>query len=437
MRRSARPTDEILSAIGPENFEDVLGDWPTWARRDQLPEEVLEPAALWNTWLVLGGRGAGKTRTGAEWIRHKALAKPPVSSSPARHIALVGPTLGEARAVMIEGVSGLLAIHNSCERPRFYPSRNLLEWPNGSTAAIYSAEEPDSLRGPQFDAAWCDELAKWRHLEHTWQMLQFALRLGRHPQVVVTTTPRPVPLLLQLMEDKNTLVTRATTYDNACFLAASFLTSIEEQYGGTRLGRQEIEGELITDNPDALFSRDLIEKFRVRKVPEMERIVVAVDPPVTSRKKSNACGIVCAGLGEDGRAYVLDDATVEKATPMQWARQAITLYHSRSADRLVAEVNQGGDMVAVIIHELDPAIAFKPVHATRAKRLRAEPVAALYEQGRVSHAGVFRQLEDEMANFEHHAGNRQKSPDRVDALVWALTELMLNRRAAVPRVTIV
>ena len=437
LRRSKAGTKALLDCIGAENYQELITDWPLWARSDQLPDDVKNESSSWKTWLVLGGRGAGKTLTGAQWIRYQALGREPVARCPATRIALVGPTLGEVRAVMIEGISGILAVHADHERPTFLSSQNKLIWPNGTIGQIFSAQEPDSLRGPQFDVAWCDELAKWDNGQQTWDMLQFGLRLGDKPRAVVTTTPRPVKLLKNLLADAGTLVTRASTHDNADFLAKSFVAEIEKQYGGTRLGRQEIAGELIDDNPDAIFQRNLIEQNRVRSAPPLVRIVVAVDPPITSKNKSNACGIVCAGLGQDGRAYVLDDATVERAKPTLWARKAIAVYHARAADRLVVEVNQGGEMVSTILAEIDDRVAVKSVHASRGKHLRAEPVAALYEQHRVSHVGAFPALEDEMCVFEQRAAKSGVSPDRVDALVWAIHELMLARKAPKPRVSVI
>ena len=398
-----------------------------WGRASkQLPPEESD----WRNWLILGGRGAGKTRAGAEWVKAQALGDWTSGGPHAERIALIGPTLEQARAVMIEGKSGLLAIHMEAERPHYEPSKRLLTWPNGAIAQVFSADEPESLRGPQFDAAWCDELAKWRLADAAWDMLAFALRLGECPRAVITTTPRPVPLLKKLLADPSTAVTRTATFDNAAHLAKSFLADVTERYGGTRLGRQELQGELIEDDPDALFRRGLIEAARVKDVPALRRIVIAVDPPASHGKRANACGIVCAGLGEDGIAYVLDDHSIERARPMQWAERVVALYHARQACRVVAEVNQGGAMVEQILREVDPQLSFRAVHATRAKRARAEPVAALYEQGRVRHAGVFPELEDEMCSALRDG---MKSPDRLDALVWAVSDLLL-RRAAEPRV---
>lgn len=350
-------------------------------------------------------------------------------------IALVGPSLNDVRQIMVEGPSGLLAIHaDSDVRPQFEPSRRQVTWPGLAVAQMFSAEEPDGLRGYQFHASWCDELARWRHPRTTWDMLQFGMRLGRHPQTVVTTTPRPMPLLKALMADPATLVTTARTADNARFLAAGFLDHVTARYGGTRLGRQELDAEIIEDVAGALFSRHLIEAGRVSAAPDLVRIVVAVDPPVSRGLASAACGIVCAGLGADGRGYVLDDLTIEGASPMVWASRAVGLYHARSADRLVAEVNQGGDLVATLIGEVDDTVAFRGVHARHGKRLRAEPVAALYEQGRVSHVGALPELEDEMCSYVGLGNGAEASPDRLDALVWALTDLLLSRPRAAPRI---
>jgi phage terminase large subunit-like protein len=410
-----------LKRLGPDIEEELECDWPEWARPDQCP-----PERSFRTWLVLGGRGAGKTRTGAEWVKWLALYTGP------RRIALVAPTFDEARLVMIEGPSGLLRAHPDWHRPVYESSKRQIRWANGSVAQVFSAEEPDGLRGPQFDAAWCDELAKWKYPDAAWDMLQFGLRLGNDPQAIVTTTPRPIPLLRRLMADEPSTVTvTCTTWDNGRHLAPPFLKEVWTRYGGTRLGRQELDAELIADDPDALWKRDGIEALRVKRAPELLRVVVAIDPPAGKGKGGNACGLVCAGLGEDGRCYVLDDLSVNGLRPAQWAKRAVMLYHAREADRIVAEVNQGGAMVEQVLREVDETVAYRAVHATRGKRARAEPVAALYEQGRVSHVGAFPDLEDEMCS----AIEDGKSPDRLDALVWAVTELLLRKRAE-PRIRV-
>jgi phage terminase large subunit-like protein len=421
-------TNEILASLKPEEYQLLEHDWfALFARDDQIP-----PAGDWRSWLILGGRGAGKTRAGAEWVTARATGQGLDTGQLAQRIAIVAPTFDEARMVMIEGVSGLLAIHDESWRPVFEPTKRLLTWPNGCVAQVFTAEEPDGLRGPQFDAAWCDELAKWKRNEHVWNMLQFSLRLGENPRAVITTTPRPIPLLKRMLVDEGTVTSRATTFDNSANLARSFLDEVRKRYGKTNLGRQELRGELIEDDPGAIFKRDHIENARVSVAPELKRVVVAVDPPAGFGKKNSACGIVCAGIGVDGRCYVLDDCSIQGARPAQWAAKIVSLYHARKADRVVAEINQGGAMVEQVLREVDPDLAYRPVHATRGKQIRAEPVAALYEQGRVSHVGCFAELEDEMCSA---IGEGQKSPDRLDALVWAVSDLMLRRRVE-PRVRI-
>ncbi len=415
-----------LSELSQEQLAQILHCWPLWARPDQLPPATASAGGAWRVWLVMGGRGAGKTRAGAEWVRAKALGAEPLGSIPARRIALVGETMGEVRRVMIEGVSGLLEIHAANERPRFEPSKGQLVWPTGAIAQVFSAENPEGLRGPQFDAAWCDEVAKWRHPQKTWDMLQFALRLGDAPQMVATTTPRPIPLLKKLLADASTVVSRAATADNADNLAPGFIDEMTRRYAGSALGRQELMGELVDDTSGALWRRDWIEAHRIAEAPELQSIVVAVDPPVTATAASDACGIVVAGLGPDGRAYVIDDRTLQGREPQVWARAVIGAYRDYMADRVVAEVNQGGDLVLAVLRQIDDSVAVRRVRATRGKWLRAEPVAALYAEGRISHAGMFAALEDQMCSFGSEAFAKGKSPDRLDALVWALTDLMID-----------
>ena len=335
--------------------------------------------------------------------------------------------------VMIEGVSGLLSVHPSKAMPKFEPSKRVVTWPNGAQAQVFSAEEPDGLRGPQFDAAWCDELAKWKHAERVWEMLQFALRLGENPVAVVTTTPRPIPLLKKLLQDEATVVSRSRTADNKAHLAKPFLADVTQRYGGSRLGRQELDGEMIDDDPDALFKRGDIDRLRVPVAPVLKRVVVAVDPPASFNAKSNACGIVVAGLGENGECYVLADASIERASPKRWAEKVKAVYEAHGASRIVAEVNQGGAMVEQVLRQVAPDLPYRAVHASVGKRLRAEPVAALYEQGRVHHVGSFAALEDEMCA----AIEDGKSPDRLDALVWAVMELIFAKRTSEPRVRMV
>jgi phage terminase large subunit-like protein len=411
----------------------LMHHWPISARPDQLPPEANGGRDDWTVWLVLGGRGAGKTRTGAEWVRGLALGHQPFAAAPTGRIALVGETAADVRDVMIEGVSGLLAIHPKAERPTWTPSRRRLEWPNGAVAQAFSAEDPEQLRGPQFEAAWADEFCKWRHAEETWDMLQFGLRLGARPRQVVTTTPRPIPLLKKLMADPRTVVSRAATRANAYHLAPAFLDAIVGRYAGTRLGRQELDGEIVEERADALWNRDMIEAARSEPAPPLARIVVAVDPPASSGQRADACGLVAAGIDAEGHVFVLEDGTIERARPAEWAARAVALYRRLEADALVVEVNQGGEMASAVIREVDPTVPVTSVRATRGKYLRAEPVAALYEQGRVHHVGSFPALEAEMADFGPGGLSSGRSPDRLDALVWAVTALALTGRAE-PRV---
>jgi phage terminase large subunit-like protein len=412
----------------PEGMRDRFSaTWSEFSHPHQRPPELAQGGAPWTTWLILGGRGAGKTRAGAEWVRG-------IAGDPHARIALIGETERDVREVMIEGVSGLLGVHEDHERPEWIPSRGRLEWKSGAVAQAFSAEEPDSLRGPQFSAAWCDEIAKWRHAEATFDMLQFGLRLGVRPRQVITTTPRPIALLKRLIADPATALTRAGTAANAYNLAPAFIDTVMSRYGGTQLGRQELDGELIEGRADALWTRAMIEACRVRAAPECSRIVVAVDPPASATRHSAACGLVAAGRAGD-LVYVLADETVSGLSPAGWAAKAIALWRRLEADSLVVEVNQGGDMVRAVIREQDPSVPVTPVRAHRGKYLRAEPVASLYEQGRVKHAGAFPALEDEMCDFGTDGLSAGRSPDRVDALVWAVSALTFAARAE-PRIRV-
>jgi phage terminase large subunit-like protein len=394
----------------------IESDWASLARPEQLP-----PDGKWSTWVYCGGRGTGKTRSGAEWVRSLAEA------ATVSRIALVGPTASDVRDVMVEGEAGLLAIAPNSNRPIYEPSKRRLTWPNGVQAAMFSSEEPERLRGPQHGAAWADELAAWRNVKDTWSNLQFGLRLGKHPQQVVTTTPRPIPLLRALIKDDNTVTTRGTTYDNRDNLAPSFFSQIVRQYEGTRLGRQELNAEILDDVPGALWTRAMIDKAREpAKWPKMTRIVVAVDPSGARGADDTGAdmiGIVVCGRGDDGRGWVLGDRSL-KASPAVWGRAAVDAYQEFNADRIVAERNFGGAMVEAVIRAADQNVAYSEVTASRGKVVRAEPIAALYEQGRVSHTGDLSLLEDQLCEMASDGFMGDGSPDRVDALVWALTELM-------------
>ena len=439
MRKTAAERAAYLIALKPRARRALLAKmsiiqqkrlrhyWHLWAHEGQLP-----PASAWSVWLILAGRGFGKTRAGAEWVRAVAEA------DPAARIALVAASLNEARSVMVEGASGLLAIAPRGKRPKFEPSRRRLVWPSGAQAMLYSAGEPESLRGPQHSHAWCDELAKWPQVggraEAAWDNLQLGLRLGNLPCVVVTTTPRAVPLLRRLLGNDEVVTTRGSTFANKANLARGFIRSVQKQYGQTSLGRQELNGELIEDIEGALWTREMLETAREASASSPPvRVVVAVDPPASAT--GDACGIVVCALGEDGIARVLADCSVEKASPERWARAVAGAAQAWSADRVVAEANQGGAMVASVLRAAEISLPLKLVHATRGKVARAEPVAALYEAGRVRHAGIFPQLEDELCGLI--AGGRYegpgRSPDRADALVWGLSELLLGRRTT-PRI---
>jgi phage terminase large subunit-like protein len=404
--------------------------WEFWGRQNQFA-----PPGAWQNWLVLAGRGFGKTRTGAEWVRGKVCGKTPLAAGQCKHVAIIAETAKDARDVMVgdgrlpgEG-SGLLQVHPKDFRPLYEPSKRRLTWPNGAVASIYNGSEPDQLRGPQHDAAWCDELAKWQYAQESWDQLQFGLRLGPNPQVLVSTTPRPIKLLKDIIGDPGTIVTRGSTLDNTNNLAPQFVATINRKYAGTRLGRQEIYAEILDDVPGAMWSRDRLDALRVNpwEVPPLKRIVIAIDPSTTSGEDADETGIICAGIDYSGNGYVLEDGS-GIMQPNEWAMLAIRMYAARGADRIIGETNNGGDMIENTIRAISPNVSYKGVHASRGKAIRAEPISALYEQGRVRHVGTFAQLEDQMCAFtqDFDRSTAGYSPDRLDAMVWALTELMLG-----------
>ncbi len=415
-----------MTALSEGHLLDWHHDWGSFALPHQRPPLAAANGEPWTTWLLIGGRGAGKTLAGAYWTNR-------VADAGVFPIALVGETEHDVREVMIEGVSGVLSAGHPDRRPQWIPSRRRVEWPNGAFAQAFSAEDPESLRGPQFAAAWCDELAKWRYADAAFDMLQFGLRLGEHPRQVITTTPRPTALIKRLVKEPRCAVTHAGTVANARHLPLAFFEAVTARYRGTRLGRQELDGEIVEERADALWSRAGIERCRVEQAPPLHRIVVAVDPPASSGKGADACGLVAAGLAEDGALYVIADETASGLTPAGWSRRAIALWRRLQADALVVEVNQGGDMVKAVIGEADPDVPVISVRAKKGKWLRAEPVAALYEQGRVRLAGVFPALEDEMCDFGLNGLSSGKSPDRLDAMVWAVSALTFGARGE-PRV---
>ncbi len=418
--------DAALDALSPNALMSLPWLFEHWALGHQLP-----PEGDWTTWIILGGRGAGKTRAGSEWIRAQVEGGKPGDPGTCSRVALVGETLDEAREVMIFGDSGILACSPPDRRPEWQASRRRLVWPNGAVAQTFSASDPESLRGPQFDCAWCDELGKWRKPEDTWDMLQFALRLGTQPRVVVTTTPRRNETLLALMEAPGSAVTHAPTAANRMHLAPGFVDTITAKYEGSTKGRQELDGEFVLDVEGALWTRAMLAAARRPGAGEFDRVVVAIDPPVSSGEDADTCGIVVAGVhmtGEPGTwtAEVIADASVQGLSPQGWAERAVAAFHAYGADRLVAEGNQGGELVAQVIRTVDGMVPVRIVHASRGKSARAEPVAALYEQGRITHRAEFRALEDEMAAMTVAGFRGQGSPDRVDALVWAIAELMIE-----------
>jgi len=437
------PTQEKLKRLAkltPKDRITLLYAWREfWARTEQLeptatPDHPLgagqywryrgdrwEPAPAtddWTYWVNNAGRGTGKTRVGAEWVRRKIRTTDRVS--------LIAPTAHDIRAVMVEGPSGILAVCPPAERPVYEPSLLRLTWPNGHISELFSADEPERLRGPAHGGIWADELAAWRYAD-AWDQAQFGLRLGDRPQACITTTPKNVPVFKAILSDPGAIVSRGTTHDNAHNLARTFLTNIVGKYIGTRLGRQELDADLLDDNPGALWQRPVIERNRVRVAPALRRIVVAIDPMGSTASEAAECGIVAAGLGEDGDAYVLDDSSVH-AKPVTdegdgWGQVAVQLYRDLKADRIVAEVNFGGDMVEMVIRTVDRNVPYKAVSASRGKQVRAEPVSSLYQQNRVHHVGAFARLEDELCDWDPNTS--KKSPNRLDALVWAITELAL------------
>lgn len=407
--------------------DEILRDWRYVARPEQR-----EPSGIWDTWLILAGRGFGKTRTGAEtmtdWARRGV----------AKRMAFVAATAADARDVMVEGESGVIAVgERQGFTPDYEPSKRRLTWPNGAMATLYTAEEPTRLRGPQHDGAWCDELPYWRDAQACWDQLQFGLRLGQRPRAVVTCTPRPTALVRALIKDPRVRVTKGTTYDNAANLAAPFMAAVTRAYEGTRLGRQELNAEILDDNPGALFKQAQIDALRVTALPTtLTRVVVAVDPAVSANEDSDQTGIVCAAIAPcwslpacQGavHGFVMDDVS-GIYTPAEWATLTAEVYGRRRADLVVGEVNNGGDLVEANLRGSGNAnLNYKAVHASRGKAIRAEPISGLYEQGKAHHVGIHPKLEDEQTQWDPQAGMR--SPSRLDALVWALTELMLEDSA--------
>ncbi|MFC4291492.1 DNA-packaging protein [Sphingorhabdus arenilitoris] len=421
------PAGECAAILARWKLRDYVrhfNAWPFWRRHDQMP-----PERDWRIWLVMAGRGYGKTRMGAEWVRSQA------EQHEGARIALIGATIMEARQIMVEGESGILNLPGTSNL-RWESSLRRIIWPNGAQATLYSAAEPESLRGVQHHFAWADEIAKWPDGIAVWDNLMLGMRLGDRPQTIATTTPRPVPLIRRLVTEKDAALTHGRTDDNRANLPSDFRYAVEQAYGGTRLGRQELDGELIEDLQGALWNRPMIEACRVGNLPSFRRVVIGVDPPVSSG--GDACGIIAAALGHDDKAYILADHSVQGCSPEKWARAVAASSNKWQADRVVVESNQGGEMVESTLRAAQIGLPITRVHASRGKSARAEPVAALYETGRVHHAGAFPALEDQMCGLIAGGGYEGpgRSPDRADALVWAITEIMLGKTKAGPRVRI-
>ena len=416
----------VLGSMPEASLKRLPYLWELWARPDQMPPpRNRDGYPDWRTWLLLAGRGAGKTRTASEWVRSEIEAGRRVQ------IGVVGPTADAVRRVQVEGPSGLLSVSPDWDRPTYEPSTRRVLYPNGAVVHLFSAEEPDRLRGPNLDGFWGDEITSWNNAPAVWDMLQMCVRIpgpkGDSPCGIISTTPKQQPLLRAIMASPSTVITRAKTSDNAANLDTSTLTYLNDKYGNTRLGRQELDAELLEDAEGALWTRQQIEDCRTYRLPAMKRVVIGIDPAGSSNRDSDETGIIGCGVGHDARGYVLADAS-GKYTPDGWARAAIGLYRSLKADRIVVEKNYGGDMVLATLRAVDPSVPVKMVTATRGKAVRAEPCSALYEQNRVSHVGAFPKLEDQMATWSPNEPG--SSPDRVDALVWALTELMVQPQPA-------
>lgn len=401
----------FIAKLTPQERKVAEHDWRLWARPKQLP-----PPGDWLVWLLLSGRGFGKTRTGSEYVRSRML------SGEVGQATLIGPTAADVRDLMIEGPAGLKRVHPDHERPTYNPSKRKLTWDNGSYAICYSAEDPESIRGGEVGLVWCDEMAAWRYPQEAWDQLQFTLRELGDIRTVITTTPKPLPIIKELVRDPATHLTTGSSYENSSNLNQAFIDQVLKKYEGTRLGQQEIHAVILDDNPNALWKRSWLERDRVSKHPRLIRIIVAVDPAVTANENSDETGIIVLGKCADGHVYILDDVSMQQSRPEAWAVSVIAAYNKWSADRVIGEVNNGGDLIEAVLRSVDKTVSYKSVRASRGKVVRAEPVSALYEQSKAHHVGFFPTLEDQMCEWEPG----MSSPDRMDALVWGVTELALS-----------
>ena len=419
-RLSPKEREAVLAGFTSDQLKFLNYDWDFWAR----PKQKLPPGD-WMTWLILAGRGFGKSRTGAEtiirWQNPSKKTDNAATIKGYKHFALIGQTTGDIRDTMLEGESGIITCAPPYNKPEYIASRRVVEWPNGAKAHLYSGDQPDQLRGPQHEKGWLDELVKFKYPEETWDMFELGLRLGNNPQCVITTTPKPFKLLKNLIDDEDVVVTSGSSYENVSNLSDSFMKRVIKKYEGTRLGRQELYAVVLDDVEGALWCQDVLERNRVNVYPSLSQVVVALDPSVTNKDKSDECGIIVSGKDNFGRCFIIEDAS-RKCTPKEWAQTAVNLYRKYQADYIVAEVNNGGDLVETVINLLDSSVPVKTVWATRDKYTRATPVAGAYEQDRVCHVGLFPQLEDELLEWEPG----QPSPNRLDAVVWAVTWLLLS-----------
>ena len=404
---------QLIAELSDDEVAGLEYDWKFWARPKQIP-----PTVDYDTWAIIAGRGFGKSRSGAEWVRECV-------NNGYKRIALIAETQKDLEKVMVEGESGILSVFPDHERPTYVKKPVQLTFPNGAIALGFNATEPDQLRGPQFDAAWMDEFAKFRYADDVWDMLQFCLRLGDNPRTLITTTPRPLAILKKILAEPTTITTVGSTFENKSNLAPKFLNRLTANYEGTRTGRQELHAELLDEAEGALWSRELIDSIQIEELPAMKRIVIAIDPAITNTEKSDETGIIAVGLGFDNKGYVLADRS-GRYSPADWAKAAIELFHEFGADRIIAEGNQGGDMVRNTLDVIEANLPITIVHASRGKFARAEPVAALYEQGKVHHVRGLEHLEDQLVSWEPLSG--KGSPDRLDALVWGFTDLMLQTK---------
>jgi phage terminase large subunit-like protein len=427
LREMGKDVADVLSKLDPKKAEELRYTWRFWARPQQIA-----PEGVWNTWFINAGRGFGKTRAGVEWVREKI-------KEGHKRVAVIAATNGDLEKVVVRGESGFLNCCWSGDKthsgaylglPEWSPTKRTLTWANGASVTLFSAEEPDRLRGPQFSALWADELAAWNKDRETWDMAQFGLRLGKHPQVCVTTTPRPTKLVRDILKNPKSVVTYGSTFDNSVNLASTFIQAVKDQYEGTRLGRQELYAEIMDEASGALWTRELLSRCEVEGVDDpvafaktLARVVISVDPAVTSNAESDMTGLIVAGIDLNGCSYILEDAT-DRYTPEGWATKAIALYNLYEADKIVAERNQGGDMVRSTLHTVDETVPVKLVHASRGKFARAEPVSSLYERGKVKHLRGLDALEDQLVQWEPLGSIG--SPDRLDAMVWGITELALK-----------